>query len=233
MHCLAIETSGFEGRVALWSDGECIERALETAGRRHAQSLIAEIDALVRTAGLTPAALNLVAVSLGPGSFTGLRVGVMAAKTLAYALGIPVVGIETFSTFAAQAPAEWGSVAVVGDAQRGDYFLGEARFTTERGWETTGPVRIVSAVEWLGELSADLHVIGPALAKPVTATTAATLVREPWATIPSACRLAELGVARFTRHGGDDPWSIAPIYLRPSAAEEQRDRRDALATGGK
>lgn len=233
MHCLAIETSGFEGRVALWTDGTCIEHALETTGRRHAQSLIAEIDTLIRSAGLSPAAFNLVAVSLGPGSFTGLRVGVMAAKTLAYALSIPVVGIDTFSTFAAQSPADWTRVAIISDAQRGDYFLGEAHSTSDRGWELRGPVRIVPAEQWLSQLSADVHVIGPALVRTIDIPTAATLVREPWATIPSAAKLAELGVARFARQGGDDPWSLAPIYLRPSAAEEQRNRRDTVTSGGK
>ncbi len=233
MHCLAIETSGFEGRVALWSDGTCIERALETSGRRHAQSLIAEIDALIQSAGLTPAAIELVAVSLGPGSFTGLRVGVMAAKTLAYSLSIPVVGIETFALFAEQAPGEWGRVAVVGDAQRGDFFVSEADYTSDRRWKMLEPVRIVPAEPWLAQLSAGMHVIGPGLTRILDSGTAATLVREPWATVPSAAKLAELGVARFIQQGGDDPWSLAPIYLRPSAAEEQRSRRDAVAPGGK
>ncbi|HUQ68608.1 MAG TPA: tRNA (adenosine(37)-N6)-threonylcarbamoyltransferase complex dimerization subunit type 1 TsaB, partial [Planctomycetaceae bacterium] len=85
MNILSLETSGLTGSIALDRDGVVEQRELATAGRRHAQTLVAEMRDLLHAHGLRPADVNAVAVSIGPGSFTGLRVGVVCAKTFAYA----------------------------------------------------------------------------------------------------------------------------------------------------
>ncbi|MFN5976898.1 MAG: tRNA (adenosine(37)-N6)-threonylcarbamoyltransferase complex dimerization subunit type 1 TsaB, partial [Planctomyces sp.] len=81
---LAVETSGMTGSLALSADGQLLsERVLESEGRRHAQTLVSEVGLLLSGQGLTVGDLSAVAVSIGPGSFTGLRVGLVFAKTLA------------------------------------------------------------------------------------------------------------------------------------------------------
>ena len=101
MLVLGIDTSGLEGSVALVRDGNCLaETSLNQLGRRHAQSLILEIGTLLEKHECTPRDVDVVAVSRGPGSFTGLRVGMVCAKTFAYATGCKFIAVDTFAAIA-------------------------------------------------------------------------------------------------------------------------------------
>ncbi|MCL5283726.1 MAG: tRNA (adenosine(37)-N6)-threonylcarbamoyltransferase complex dimerization subunit type 1 TsaB [Armatimonadetes bacterium] len=96
MRLLAIETSGFLCGAALVEEGQVI-RASSFLHRMHlSERLLDEIDRLLRVAELNKSDIDGIAVDVGPGSFTGLRIGVMTAKTLAFALKVPVVGILSF-----------------------------------------------------------------------------------------------------------------------------------------
>ncbi|NQV27288.1 MAG: tRNA (adenosine(37)-N6)-threonylcarbamoyltransferase complex dimerization subunit type 1 TsaB [Rhodopirellula sp.] len=93
---LAVDTSGMCGTLALRCGGELLEeRELEQTRRRHAQTLISEVQELLQAHHLAAADVGIVAVSQGPGSFTGLRVGIVFAKTLAYVTGCPIVAVDT------------------------------------------------------------------------------------------------------------------------------------------
>src|SRR5687768_2419931 len=105
MLVLSIETSGTGGSIALVDDRACLaERSLSQAGRRHARTLVFELKQLLAEREVAPGDLGAVAVSIGPGSFTGLRVGVVCAKTLAYAVSTKLVAVDTFLAIAAQSP---------------------------------------------------------------------------------------------------------------------------------
>ena len=100
---LAIETSGEQGGVALYdgaADAVLAERALGEK-RRHGAVLVPKIEEALSSAGLEPADVSRVAVAIGPGSFTGLRVGTSAAKAFAWALGVPLVPVSTLLALAA------------------------------------------------------------------------------------------------------------------------------------
>lgn len=226
---LAIETSGLAGSIALALSDDVHVRSLEQAGRRHAQTLTREIRELLSEHHVAPRELAGVGVSLGPGSFTGLRVGVMCAKTLGYALRCPVMGVETFRVIAEGIiETDVSRLHVIGEAQRGDLFLAEyAR--SDSGWRRMGDHRIVPAEAWLASLGPTDIVTGPGLTKVVSIPTAARMLVTPETTQPSARVLAT--VARRLAQAGqvDDFWTLAPIYLRPSAAEEQWAKR---VTGG-
>lgn len=102
MLTLGIDTSGLGGSIAIARDGNCLaERALSRTGRRHARTLVAELKALFDDTRLRPHDCNTVAVSIGPGSFTGLRVGVVCAKTFAYATRCTLVAVDTHLAVAA------------------------------------------------------------------------------------------------------------------------------------
>ena len=88
--------------------------------RGQGEALIPMVDALLKQAGLSPADVKRVAVSVGPGSFTGVRVGLAAARGMGLALHVPVVGITTLAAAAYQVPAE--TVLAVADTKRGDFF---------------------------------------------------------------------------------------------------------------
>src|SRR5262245_60606931 len=128
MLTLGIESAGPAGSVALARGEELIaERTLDRSGPRHAANLVVEIDALVRGAGRKIRDCELVAVSIGPGSFTGLRVGVVCAKTLSYALGCSLVAVDTLESIAENSPAEVSDVFVLSDAHRGELYAGQYR----------------------------------------------------------------------------------------------------------
>ena len=98
---LAVDTSGMCGTIALQRDGELLEeRELEQSRRRHAQTLISEVQELLQDHELGSSTVEIVAVSHGPGSFTGLRVGIVFAKTFAYATGCSIVAVDTLQAVA-------------------------------------------------------------------------------------------------------------------------------------
>ncbi|HEY8503823.1 MAG TPA: tRNA (adenosine(37)-N6)-threonylcarbamoyltransferase complex dimerization subunit type 1 TsaB, partial [Gemmataceae bacterium] len=115
---LIIETSGRAAAVAL-ADGGAVEARPLPEGRRHARDLAARTRELLDARGLRARDLDGVIVSQGPGSYTGLRVGVMSAKALAYATGCRLVAVETFRAIARQAPPGATAVDVLADAQQG------------------------------------------------------------------------------------------------------------------
>src|SRR5258708_1938136 len=120
---LILETSQHVGQVALAS-GETIvgERVLDES-RRHARDLVPAIQALLQAQGWRARDLDGVIVSRGPGSYTGLRVGIMSAKTLAYATGCALLAIDTFEAIRLQAPPECQNVDVIADAHQGNIYV--------------------------------------------------------------------------------------------------------------
>ncbi len=122
---LGIDTATRVVALGLSSGGAPIaERTLDDAPSR-TRALTSAIDELLADAGVTRAELSAVGVGEGPGSFTGLRVGIAAAQGLACGLGIPCVGVSTIEVVAHNAPSEERRVAVLIDAGRGEVFLGE------------------------------------------------------------------------------------------------------------
>ncbi len=219
---LAIETSALGGSVALAEDaGLLAERGL-AAGQRSAQGLIPAIDELLRDAGRRVQDVGLIGVTIGPGSFTGLRVGVTTAKTLAYALQSPTVGLDTLDVLAAQAPAgsPGGRLHAILDAQRQELFAATFAWQGE-SWSRTGATAIVPLAAWVDSLSAGDLVTGPAAGRwgaklPAGVALAPESLREP-----QAATVARLAFARYEQGQVDDFWKLAPAYYRPSAAEEK------------
>jgi tRNA threonylcarbamoyladenosine biosynthesis protein TsaB len=152
MLTLAFDTATDVATVALVRDGEVLGER-----RSRAVSVLADADELVRAAGVRPADLDLLAVGVGPGSFTGVRIGLAAARGLGLALDVPVAGVSTLAALAAGAP---GAVPVI-DARRREVFAlldGEPRclapgdLVVEPGREYVGDgaVRYRAAIEEAG-----------------------------------------------------------------------------------
>jgi tRNA threonylcarbamoyladenosine biosynthesis protein TsaB len=221
---LGIETSSFGGSVALTYGGDLLaQRDLDPTGRRHARTLVPEIQSLLTVAGRAAADLELIAVSIGPGSFTGLRVGVVCSKTLAWATGAKLVAVDTFLAIATQSPDDVNVVQVVGDGQRGDLYVGRYRRGTDALWTLNEAIGIMPAEEWLaGLLPADVAT-GRGLERHAETAAARCRVvpRELWT--PRAATVALLGQRRALSGPTDDLWSIEPFYLRKSGAEEKAD----------
>src|SRR5439155_6360049 len=125
-------------------------RALDPAQRR-ARMLAPAMRDVLRQVGWKPAEVQLVAVTTGPGSFTGLRLGVTTAKTFAYAVGCELLGVTTLEVIASQAPPAISPIEVVLDAQRQQLFVGTFHRIPSGELAWLKPTHIVSAPQWLAQ----------------------------------------------------------------------------------
>ena len=163
MLILGIETSGSRGSIAVCRDEDCLaDVELENAPRRHAQSLVSQIGELFRQLDLKIADLGAVAVSVGPGSFTGLRVGTVCARR-SPTRRARLAAVDTFEAIAANSPSDADAVQVIADAQRGDLFVADYRRLPAGQWACVHPPSIVRAVDWFASLTVRDLVSGPGL----------------------------------------------------------------------
>jgi tRNA threonylcarbamoyladenosine biosynthesis protein TsaB len=224
VNVLAIDTSGTAMAMAVATRDGRLFTAIDRAGLRHAESLAPAIAAILDRAGLRASALDLVGCSIGPGSFTGVRIGLSTAKGLAFGAGCPLVGVPTLDALAFRFAAFPALVAPVIDARKGRVYA-----ATFRGGTRTSEY-LDLAPEELARLLLREAGDGPLLltgphARAVHAALDAETARGAGAvlldggfadTAPEA--LLELAERRF-RLSGPDPESLAPLYLRPSEAE--------------
>lgn len=123
MKTLAIETSGSTLSIALAENGVVVSEVFWNAGHKHSDRLIPSIESLLAGNGWTYRDLEKIAVTTGPGSFTGIRVGMTCAKTLSQTLNIPLVGIDTLTVLEAALPESGLPVVAAMDALRDEVFI--------------------------------------------------------------------------------------------------------------
>jgi len=221
---LLLETSGKVGQVAL-AQGEalCGCRTLDES-RRHARDLAPAVRDLLAAQGWQPRDLQAVVVSRGPGSYTGLRVGLISAQTLAYATGCAVLALDTFALIARQAPAAAAAVIVLADAQQERVYA--QRFTRAgTAWAASAALSIEPMAAVLTRCAATDWLTGPGVTPHLGKLPAGTNVVAAAAREPQLESLLALGLARFRQGDRDDLWTLEPLYARPSSAEEQWQRR--------
>ncbi len=231
---LALETSGRLGSVALLDDADVLHvRTLNTAGRRHAQTLLAETVELLKSRETPFADLDGVAVSIGPGSFTGLRVGVVAAKTMAHVLGVPLLAVDTFAGLALRVAREAGDVStliVLDDAQRGDLFVQEYE-VADGSARPTGPLVVEPADEWITGRSEEQVLTGPGCERFGDQLRERCRLVDSSLWNPSAETVAVLGREKLLALETADPVSLEPAYRRRSSAEVKWEERRRTAPG--
>ncbi len=219
MRILALETSSLTGSVAVLDDDRVQGQTQLDPQQRTAQSFAPAIVRQLAKVGWRAQDLQLIAVTLGPGSFTGLRIGVTVAKTLAYAVGAQVVGLNTLQVIAAQTPAGFADVWAVLNAQRQQLFAGRYR-RQETLWETVRDAEIVANETWLQSLSAGVAITGWGLAKLRDRLPAGVILVDEANWEPQAATVGRLGHLAYQSGRRDDLWKLSPQYYRKSAAEE-------------
>lgn len=220
---LAIETSGYEGSIAL-STGETTieERSLATEGRRHAQTLVSETDRLLRDHSVAPSEIDAVAVSIGPGSFTGLRVGVVFAKTFCWANDAKLIAVDTLQALAQQIYAGEPRVTVISDAQRNELFINEYEWDSENACRRPcGEIRIESLDELQQSLSDSEFVTGPGLQKHAGVLTQICRLSDARYWLPKAGSVLKIGQISYVEEEFSDMYLLEPLYIRRSYAEEK------------
>jgi len=199
------------------------------AQRRSAQTLAPAIADLLKSQQVEPDQIKLVATTIGPGSFTGLRVGVTTAKTFAYAVGAEVIGVSTLEAIAHGAPGEslageTREIHAVLDALRKELFVG--RFRSEAGQIIRlEPDRIVAAESWLSSLAPGTVVTGPGLARIEAQLPPSVVVVGPEFREVKASSVGRLARRDYDAGRRDDLWKLAPVYIRPSYAEEKAAKK--------
>lgn len=215
MRIVALSTSSGTGSVALWRDGRILAERTFPSGILHGQALLPSLAGLFEEQGWGRREFDRVAVDVGPGSYTGCRVGLAAAKVLAREARAGLTGVPSLAAVAWQAEAARGArVSVVLNARRERAYA--ALYLVSATAEPLVPPAVVPVSLWAKETSADLWT-GDALA--AYPGIFAGLPRAPEAAWrPRAGSVAHLAAATDRQ---DDPYALAPLYLAPTEAEEK------------
>jgi tRNA threonylcarbamoyladenosine biosynthesis protein TsaB len=232
MRIIAIETSGQRGSVAaiLGQAGEStlLRHIVLDVDQRTAIVLAPALRQLMDDVSWTPSSVELVSVAIGPGSFTGLRLGVTTAKTFAYAVGAKVLGVNTLAVLAAQAPAAREPLWTIFDAQRRELFAARFDGRAPGQFPIDCETAIVAQDAWLAQLQPGDRLLGPALNRLAARLPAGVvaLPEELWQ--PTAASVAQVAWQAWQAGRRDDVWKLAPNYYRPSYAEEKTSARGTL-----
>ena len=216
MPVLVFDTSGRDAAIALGIGDDCVLRDVPRQAGRHARLLIPTAANLLAEHDIEPSALTGLGVNLGPGSFTGLRVGVAAMQTLAWANDVPAVGVTQFDIAAqiGQDRERW----IVLNAEREELFIAKVA----AGSTGAGEFEIVADETFLGRLREHFAaVVGPLPRRVADAVAKVATILEP--AEPPAATLLRLVRAKLAAGEATPPAQLLPLYGRRSAAEELRD----------
>ena len=225
MRILALETSRKPGSIALLEDATLVCEVELPEDGGPGRSLAPLIDAQLRLADWCVADLDLVACTVGPGSFTGLRIGVTTAKTLAYAADSQILGVPTLDVVAEQAPGNIATLTTVLDAQRRQLFAARYDRSADQRWQAAGEPQIIDQSVWLAQLSGPSWVSGSGLQRLAGELPAAVQVVADTQWEPRAATVAEIALWRYQEGQRDNFWQLTPRYYRKSAAEEKWERQ--------
>ena len=217
---LILETSGRVARVGLARAGAVVQAVSLDTARRHAREMIPTVDAMLKAEGLKPTDLTGIVVSRGPGSYTGLRVGLATAKALAYATGCQLRAVDTFAAIAEQAPAEADRLWVIADALQGQLYLQRFARADGSGWAPVAPLLIDGEGEWLPWAAAGTYISGPGVTvyeSRILASNPRVAEADREARVESVLAVG-LRLPPLTR---EELFALEPLYLRGSSAEEK------------
>lgn len=212
---LALDTSTEACSVALWGDGSVLVERFEIAERTHTQRLLPMVESVLSEGGLTLAALDGLVCTRGPGSFTGIRVGVSAAQGLAFAADIPVLPVSTLAVLAwqgVQAAPDCTRWQVVMDARMGEIYYAGYCWQQQR-LSTLAEEQLLAPTDLSVWNEADVGRIGAGWQLPALAEHAVTTDEA----LPRAAAAAALAAHRLAQEGAGlwlPPDALQPVYLR-------------------
>jgi tRNA threonylcarbamoyladenosine biosynthesis protein TsaB len=228
MNVLALDTSTGRAAIGLKVRTGIVHAATTSGAQKHGRDLIPCVAELLATGGVVARDIEVIGVGLGPGSYTGLRVGVTAAKTLAYITGAALVGLDSLEAVAWNAPGTALRVSVVADAQRLDVYSTEfIRSAAGEPLSCTRVSQIEPLATWVGRLEPGTLVLGPGLDCPRIreCVPAGNLGEKNEMNYADGRRLVELLHREWAAGRRENAWLLEPRYLRGSAAEEKLGAR--------
>ena len=236
MLILGVTTSTMQVGCAIGGHEGVLASVHSSRGKRHAESLTPSIAFLRQQARIDLHEIGCVAVDVGPGLFTGLRVGIAAAKAMSHALRVPMIGVASLDLLAF--PVRWSPRLIVAaiDARRGELFTASYR-QVPGGLQRLGERRLSSPDDLAGELGAtreEILLVGDGALRHCDAFADLSNVElgDQGLAHPSAASLVQLAHARALREDFVKPWELEPLYLRRPDAEINWMTRDG-AVGGR
>lgn len=230
MRVLGIDTSTHLGVVGLLENekprGE-VRFGIRPGG---AEKMPRVLHVLLKDLGWTPAMLDLIVIGTGPGSYTGMRVGLAFARSLAFALKRPLVSVPTHETVAENGAYSDGSVAVLADARRGEVYAMVGQFQPEKSIRLAPDILSVEDVcTYLNHEGQSVLLLGDGARIYREQFLSGLEVPVRWGLpeddVPSGIRLARLGWERWQIHQKDEAETCQPLYLRRVEAEVRLDER--------
>ena len=231
MLTLAFETSAKAASVALLDGNKLLGESYQNTGLTHSQTLMVMAEDLLKSCGYTPQQVQAVAVAAGPGSFTGIRIGVAAAKGFAWGAELPCCGVSTLEAMARSLGIYDGYVLPVMDARRSQVY-NALFYVNQSQLSRTTPDRAISLAELGEELKnteKPIFLVGDG-SKLCYDTLKATV---PNLVMPSEHRMHQRAVGvglaalrQIAAGASGDGNSLAPNYLRLSQAERERLERE-------
>ena len=219
MLVLGIETSTRAAGVALVSDEKILAEISQESKLYHSENLLPQIEQVLNIAKVEK--VDAVAVSIGPGSFTGLRIGLAAAKALAYAWKVPIIGVPTLHALAYHFPLTSATVMTLIDAQKNSAYVQSFKNAAPIDEVTVKPIaEILTAAGELGEVILCGDVLNKIKSLPDNVTFAPINSRMPRAVNVAICGKILLDAGKV-----GNVMDMEPLYLRRSEAEELWDRR--------
>lgn len=223
MKLLAVDTATSSCSVALFDDERLMAEALYTAGPTHSRRLLAIIDRMLEDGGYRPTDIDRIAATRGPGTFTGLRIGLSTVKGLAAAIGAPVVGVSSLAALAFPLRLLERPVAAMIDARRGEVYHVLYR-TGAVLTEAAPPVKVSRPEVVAAGLPADAVLVGSGAAIYRTVFESRCPGIRFADSVQHVIRAASVGLLAMARFGCDDVdavESLNPDYIRPSDAQIQ------------
>ena len=211
-YILNIETATKNCSVAVADDGQVLLcRELATDGYAHAEKLHVFIDEALKAAGVAYRELAAVAVSKGPGSYTGLRIGVSAAKGFCMALGIPLISVDTLQILASKTTISDGVIVPMLDARRMEVYSAVYSATHQQLREVKAEIITEAS---LSEIDGEIHIIGDCQPKIKTVLARKKFVYHEDLVYPSANEMASLSFKKFCDGQFEDVAYFEPFYLK-------------------
>jgi tRNA threonylcarbamoyladenosine biosynthesis protein TsaB len=216
---LAMDSSTQWVGLALYDGAQVIGEMLWRSQNHHTVELVPAIQDLLGRCGVTTADLRALAVALGPGSFTSLRIGLAVAKGMALALRLPVVGVPTLDVIAAAQPVCDLPLAVVLQAGRSRLAVGWYR-AAATGWQAEGQATVLTLEKLFNELKESVLICGElgGLERQTLARHKGVVLASPTQSVRRPAVLAELAWARWRAGQVSDVVTLAPVYLSTADA---------------
>lgn len=224
IRALAIETSGRVGSIATAIDGVIAREEVFEHGLQNAAKILPIIDQLCRAQRWQPRDIEEIYVSIGPGSFTGLRIGVTIAKTIALACGARIVAVPTVEVLARNAPLTAQHVVIVLDAKRDQIFTARFARTPNGEWTIDEPAHLDSLADVLRRAPRPVHLIGegiPFHEKFLAAEDRQVIITPPELWQARATNVAQIGRQMSRANQFTDADRLTPAYVRLPEAEEK------------